>query len=121
MELNDFKKFLKEIPYRIIIYEILPYLQYEFSKNNHLNIKTLLGYFKYDYTRKNWLIWRGLYSECTIKLIEYPHLISLTLLWYDIDKMGEDCDAICNHIGCKGEVRRQVVMSVEAKYEDVGG
>ena len=49
---------LKEIPYRIIIYEILPYLQYECSKIDDVNVKNLFGYFKYDYTRKNELIWR---------------------------------------------------------------
>ena len=75
---------LTDIPSEVIIYVILPYLQYEYNTKGDISIKALFGYFKLDCNRIIWLIWRGLYcsglySKCTIKLIEYPHLISLEI------------------------------------------
>ena len=71
------------IPLEVIIYVILPYLQYKYyyyKKDNTINIKTLFGYFKSDYNRTIWLIWRGLYCKYEIcELKEYPLLTSLTL------------------------------------------
>ena len=34
------------IPFRIIIHNILPYLQYKYDKNSNFDVKTLFGYFK---------------------------------------------------------------------------
>ncbi len=88
---------LTDIPSEVIIYVILPYLQYKYKKKNDLNIKTLFGYFKLDCmsacseklkvpgpsassNREIWLIWRGLWYEYRItKLITYPLLTSLRL------------------------------------------
>ena len=47
-----------DITFRVIIYKILSYLQYKCEKASDINIKALFGYFKHDYTRKIWLIWR---------------------------------------------------------------
>ncbi len=67
-----------DIPFRIIIHNILPYLQYRYNKNSNFDdIKTLFGYFKSDYSRKKWLIWRGLDCYKINKLKKYPLLTSL--------------------------------------------
>ena len=106
---------LTNIPSEVIIYVILPYLQYKCNENSDLNIETLFGYFKLDYNRKIWLIWRGLslenndiseLKECPLftslkilgiglfnnkisKLKEYPLLTSLTLSYCAIKELKE--------------------------------
>ena len=47
MEITEFEdNSLQIIPFRIIIHNILPYLQYKYDKNSNFDVKTLFGYFK---------------------------------------------------------------------------
>ena len=77
------------IPSEVIIYKILPYLQYEYQKRDTINIKTLFGYFKCDYNREIWLIWRGLNATIARKLISFPLLISLRIFSSNIEELKE--------------------------------
>ncbi len=78
-----------DIPSEVIIYKILPYLQYEYQKRDDINIKTLFGYFKSDYNREIWLIWRGLNATIAEKLISFPLLISLRIYSSNIEELIE--------------------------------
>ncbi len=99
---------LIDIPSEVIIYVILPYLQYVCWEKKDLNVKTLFGYFKSDCmsalseklkvlrpntscNRKIWLIWRGIsLMFCDkIELKEYPLLTSLKLEESDMDDLIE--------------------------------
>ena len=83
---------LTDIPSEVIIYVILPYLQYEYNKKSDINIKALFGYFKLDCNKIIWLIWRK--SHCKVienseKLISFPFLTSLEIKNCKISELKE--------------------------------
>ena len=81
------KEVLSNIPYEVVIYEILTYIIYETEGDNELKIKDLFGYFNEGNYRKVYQIWSNIVIEkiiedeyIFIKIKTIPQLERLTFL-----------------------------------------
>ena len=123
---------LRELPPKIIIYCILPYLQYhcrtQYNRNGfELNIKNYFGYFPYfeynnnrynghyGYNRKIWFIWRNLYWGRRKPITYYQSHWNLSIMEAFISCFAPHMIYVKEYIDNSREILLNIVITKKSK------
>ena len=103
------KEVLNNIPYEVIIYEILTYVIYETEGDNELKIKDLFGYFNEGNYRKVYQIWSNIVIE---KIIEDEYIFIKIKTIPQLERLTSLSLMRCNKIEAIPQLERLTSLSL---------